>query len=154
MHIKLIKEAFDERECEKFEMALQNISKLCVYKELKQVVGVEEYLEYVKGPPSRLFFKFCSGTHGFFEEWGRHAKRGGSQECPNFGLERNLLSTSFLSAHHTIPKDKTSWTIPSKFLIRKHSKLLIRAAFFIKHCSNHVVIKTMYDGFYTPMTIS
>ena len=42
-------------------------------------------LRYVKGLPSRLFFKFCSGTHGLFEELGRHAKRGGSQECPNCG---------------------------------------------------------------------
>ena len=82
---KLIKEALDRRECEEFEMALRHKSKLRVYKELKRGVGLEEYLRYVKGPPSRLFFKFRSGTHGLFEELGRHAKRGGSQECPNCG---------------------------------------------------------------------
>ena len=43
------------------------------------------YLKRVKGPSSGLFFKFCSGTYGRFEELGRHAKRGGSQQCPNCG---------------------------------------------------------------------
>ena len=43
----------------------------------------EEYLEYVKGAPSRLFLKFRSGTHGLFEELGRHDKGAGSQECSN-----------------------------------------------------------------------
>ena len=48
-----------------------------------------------------------------FEEMGRHAtcKRGGSQECPNFGLGRNLLSMSFSSVNHTIPRDKSFLTI-------------------------------------------
>ena len=67
-------------------MALQqHKSKLHVYKELKQVIGLEEYFKYVKGPPSRLFLKFRSGTHGLFEELGRHANRGGSQDYPNCG---------------------------------------------------------------------
>ena len=56
-----------------------------VYKELKRGVEFEEYLKYVKGPPSRLLFKFRSGAHWLFEELGRHAKMGGSQECPNCG---------------------------------------------------------------------
>ena len=30
-----------------------------------------------------LLLKFCSGIHELFEELGRHAKRGGSQEYPN-----------------------------------------------------------------------
>ena len=46
--------------------------------------GFEEYLKYVKGPHSRLFLKFRSGTHGLYEELGKHIKRGGSQECPNW----------------------------------------------------------------------
>ena len=66
-------------------MALQHKSKLHVYRELKREVGFEDYLEYVKGEPSRLFFKFRPGTHGLFEELGRHASRGGSQEWPNCG---------------------------------------------------------------------
>ena len=85
LEIKLMREALDKRECEEFEMALQHKSKLRVYKELKRGVGFEEYLKHVKGPPSRLLFKFRSGTHGLFEELGRHAKEGGSQECPNCG---------------------------------------------------------------------
>ena len=32
-----------------------------------------------------MFLKFCSSTHGLFEELGRHAKGCGSQECPNRG---------------------------------------------------------------------
>ena len=58
-------------------MALQHETKLFVYKELKWVVGFEEYL-----------YKdsfFCSSTCGFFEELSRHTKRGGSKECPNCG---------------------------------------------------------------------
>ena len=75
MEIKLIKEALNKRECEEFEMPLQHKSKLHVYKELKGEVGFEEYLKHVKGPSSRLLFKFCSGTHGLFEELGRQARR-------------------------------------------------------------------------------
>ena len=36
-------------------MALQHKSKLRVYRELKRKIGYEEYLEYVKGTPSKLF---------------------------------------------------------------------------------------------------
>ena len=50
---------------------------------MKGEIGFEEYLEYVKGAPSRSFFRFHSGTHGLFEELCRHVKAGGSQECPN-----------------------------------------------------------------------
>ena len=44
-----------------------------------------EYLKRVKGPSSKLLFEFHSGTHGLYEELGRYAKGGGSQECPNCG---------------------------------------------------------------------
>ena len=54
-----------------------------VYKELKLGVGFGEYLRCVKGPSSRLFFELYLGTHGHFDELGRHAKGGGPQECPN-----------------------------------------------------------------------
>ena len=46
------------------------------------MVGLEEYFKYVR---KRIVFKFRSGTHGLFEELGRHAKRGGSQESLNCG---------------------------------------------------------------------
>ena len=55
-------------------MALQNKSKLQVYRKLKWDIGFEEYLEYVRGKPSRLVLKFRSGTLGLFEELGRHDK--------------------------------------------------------------------------------
>ena len=58
---KLIKEALDRRECEELEMALRHKSRLPVYKELKRGVRFEEYLRYVKGPPSRQFFKVPFG---------------------------------------------------------------------------------------------
>ena len=38
-----------------FEVTLQHKSKLCLYRELKQEVWPEEYLEFVKGAPFRLF---------------------------------------------------------------------------------------------------
>ena len=44
--------------------------------------------------------------HGLFEELGRHAKRGGSQDVLIVGLARNLLNTFFLSVRHMIPRDK------------------------------------------------
>ena len=81
LEIKPIKDALDKRECEEFETALQH--NLCVYKKLKCGVGFEEHLKHVKGPSSRLLFEFCPGTHGLFEELGRHAMGGGSQECRN-----------------------------------------------------------------------
>ena len=41
---------------------------------------------------SKLCFeKFCLGTHGLFEKLGRHAKVGGSQECPNCGPCKELI---------------------------------------------------------------
>ena len=58
---------------EGFKMALQHKSNLCTYRELKWKVGFEEYLN------------FCWGTHGLFEELGRHTNRGGSKECPDCG---------------------------------------------------------------------
>ena len=85
LDIKLIQKALDQRECEEFEMALQHKSLLRVHGELKQEIAFEEYLEYVNGAPSRLFYKFRSGIHGFFEELGRHDKGVRSQACPNCG---------------------------------------------------------------------
>ena len=52
---KTNQKALDKRECEEFEMALQHKPKLRVYRELKQEVGFEEYLEYVKEATYMLF---------------------------------------------------------------------------------------------------
>ena len=54
LDIKLIKKAHDKRECEEFEMVLRHKSKLQVYRELQWEIGFEEYLEYVRGTPSKL----------------------------------------------------------------------------------------------------
>ena len=58
LNVKLVLKALDKRECEEFEKALQHKSKLHIYREVKREIGFEEYLEYVRGLPSRLFFKF------------------------------------------------------------------------------------------------
>ena len=65
--VKTNQRNLNKRECEEFEMALQHKLKLRVYK---------EYLQHVKRPSSRFLLKFCSSTHGLFEELGRHAKGG------------------------------------------------------------------------------
>ena len=67
-------------------------------------IGFEEYLEYVKGAPSRWFLKFRSSTHGLFEELGRHDKGGvGHRSVLIVGLVKNRLSRSFLSVHEINP---------------------------------------------------
>ena len=48
-------------------------------------VGFEEYLKRVKGPFLGCFLSFVQVPMDFFKELGRHAKRSGSQECPNIG---------------------------------------------------------------------
>ena len=50
-------------------MALQHESKLRVYRGLKREIGFEEYLQYVKQAPSRLFFNFHLCTRGNMESF-------------------------------------------------------------------------------------
>ena len=50
-------------------MAFLHKSKLQVYRELKQEVGFEEYSQYVKGAPIRLFFTLCLGTMDCLRSW-------------------------------------------------------------------------------------
>ena len=67
-------------------MVLQHKSKLRVYRELKQEIGFEEYLEYIKGARSKLFSKFRLGIPmGCLSNWVGMIRGGGSQECPNCG---------------------------------------------------------------------
>ena len=115
-------------------MALVHKSKLRVYKELKRGVGLEEYLRYVKGPPSRLFLSSIRVPMGFLRNWVGMLRGVGLRNVLIVGLVRSLLSMFFLSVHHTIPRDKIFWTIRSKFLFPKHLKLLFTAAFSIKLC--------------------
>ena len=81
---KTIIKAQDQSECLEFEMVSQHKSILCVYKELRWEIGFEEYLEYVKEGPSSFFLTFRSGTHGLYNELGKHAKRDGSHD--SFGM--------------------------------------------------------------------
>ena len=55
-------------------MALQHKCKIQLYRELKQDIGFEVYLEYVKGASSRLFLKFLSATYRLAEGLPRHDK--------------------------------------------------------------------------------
>ena len=50
--------------------------------------------------PSRLFLKFKLGTHGVFEELGRHANRRGSQECPNCEACKESVEHVLFELHH------------------------------------------------------
>ena len=81
------------------QFCLQHTLNLRVFREWKWEIGFEEYLEYVKGAPSRLFF------HQMFEELGRHAKRGGSQECPNcWSCKESVEHVLFECASHDSQK--------------------------------------------------
>ena len=87
-------------------MALVHQYKLQVYRELKRDIGFEKYLENVKCAPSRLFLKLHSGTHGLFEELGRHAKgRVSHRSVLIVGLVSSQLSRFFLNLHHISPGD-------------------------------------------------
>ena len=61
--------ALDQSKCEEFEMASQYKSKLQVYRELKQKISFEEYLEYVKGERSRLYLKLHWVPMGCLRSW-------------------------------------------------------------------------------------
>ena len=53
-----------------------------------------------------MLFKVCSYTHGHFEELDRHAKGGGSQQCPHYGACRELVEHVHLSVHGMIIRYK------------------------------------------------
>ena len=130
LEIKLTKEALEIRECEEFVMALGHKSKMRVYKELKHVVRFEEYLKYVKGHPYRLFLKFRSGTHGLFEELGRHAKMGGSQECPNCGACKESVEHAVFKCASCDSKRKIKQVLTSEaFETVTHDSTFDKAVF-------------------------
>ena len=52
---------------------------------MKQENGFEDYVEYLKGTPSRLVCKFRSDTHVLIEELDRNDRVVWSQVCPNCG---------------------------------------------------------------------
>ena len=136
------------KENDEFEMALQHKFKVHVYNELKRVVGLgfEEYLKYVKGPYSRLLFKFRSGTHGLFEELCWHAKRGGSQECPKCEAYKESVEPVLFDECASYDSQKNIFCIIwSKFLLWRHLKVLITAAFLIKQCMLYVACSLWYN---------
>ena len=127
---KLIKK-HSVKECEEFEIALQHTSKWHIYKELKWEVGFEEYLQDLKGTPG-LFSEFCSVTHGLFEELGRHATGGRSQECPNFGAYKESVEHVLFECTSYDSQRQLLWTTWSKFFFWMHLKFLFKVAFSIK----------------------
>ena len=92
-------------------MALQHKSKLQVYRELKEEIRFEEYLEYVKWAHSRMLLKFRWDTSGLFEELGRHDEGVGHRSVLIMGLVWSRLSIFFLSVHCMLPRDQIFWTI-------------------------------------------
>ena len=58
-----------------------------------------------EGAPSRLFFLFHLGTHGLFEELGRHAMGYGSQAHPNCEACKESAEHVLSNIHHMIPRD-------------------------------------------------
>ena len=55
---KQIWSALKDKENREFQFALQQKSKLHIYKELKRDFGLEEYLKHVLGAHAKLFFMF------------------------------------------------------------------------------------------------
>ena len=104
LDVKGCRKPLDKRQWEEFELALQCKSKLCFYRELKQDVGFEEYLEFVKVGHSRLFFKFHSGTYGLFKELS--IVRVGYRNVLIVGLVRSQLNLFFLSVKCIFSREK------------------------------------------------
>ena len=92
-------------------MALQHKSKSHVYKELKQVVGFDEYLKYVKGPLLYCFLCSVQVPMNFLRNEVGMLRGVGLRNVLILGFVRSLLSMFFLSVHHAIPGDKIFWTI-------------------------------------------
>ena len=105
MNVKLIRKALDRREHEEFEVALHHKSKLRLYRELKWEVRPEEYLEFVKGAPSRLFY-FILVPMGCLRSWVGMLTNMGHRSVLIVGLVRNQLSMLCLSVVHMISRDK------------------------------------------------
>ena len=109
------------------------------------MVGFEEYLKRVKGPPSRLPFKFRSGTHGLFEELGRHAKGGGSQECPNFGACKEFVEHVLFecASYHSQRKKFLDYMkqilIPEAFEVFNHSSIFNKPVFCLREIQGMLV---------------
>ena len=89
---------------------------------LKWEVEFEEDLEFVKGAPFRLFYKFHSGTHVLFEELGKHANKGGLHECPNCGACKESVE-HVLFGYRLYDTQRQNFLITwSKFFFQTHLK--------------------------------
>ena len=74
-------------------------------RELKWEVGPEEYLEFVKGVPYRLFFNFVRVPMRCLRNWLGMLIRVGYRSVLTVGLVRNQLSMFCFSVVHMIPRD-------------------------------------------------
>ena len=74
------------------------------------VILCYEYLEYVTGAPSGMFLNFRLGTHGLFEELGRHAKGDRSQECPDCGAYKESVEHVLFQCASSDSQRLVFWT--------------------------------------------
>ena len=75
-----------------------------VYKELKREIGFEDYLEYVKRAPSRLFLTCVQVTMVCLRSWVGILRQVGQRSVLIVGLVRSQLSMFFLNVHRMIPR--------------------------------------------------
>ena len=74
--LSVVGESIDEQECRKFKEGLESKVKLSLYRTFCKAVEFKVYLHGACDAGPRLMFKFRSGTHGLYEELGRHRGRG------------------------------------------------------------------------------
>ena len=116
-------------------------------------------MEYVKGAPSKLFFKFCSGTHGLFEELDRHTNRGGSQECPNCGackesVEHVLFEcTSYDSQCQKFLDSLKQILLPDAFEAFLNSSIFDKSVFCLGERQG-MLLNDEYTSWYSRVVIS
>ena len=85
-------ESISEWESKRFEEGLNTKVKLTLYKTFGKAIEFKKYLHGAADAGSRLLFKFRSGTHGLYEELGRHRGRDGNKGCVFCGNECESVS--------------------------------------------------------------
>ena len=83
--------------------AIKSKSEVC--KELKQEIGLVEYLEYVKEHLLDYFQSFIQVPMGCLRSWVGMIKGVGHMSVLIVGLVKSRLNMFFLSVHHMIPRD-------------------------------------------------
>ena len=86
-------------------MALQHKSTWRFSRELKREIGLEDYLEYVKGTSSRFFKSFFRVPMGCLRSLVDMLTRMGQGSVLIVVFVRSWLSKFFLNVHRIIPTD-------------------------------------------------